>query len=226
MDTERWLPVPVSPYVFLYNVSDLGRVFSIRSDRMLSLSQLRSGYSHVTLCCHGQRMTIDVHKLVMLAFVGPCPPDTEVCHENDIRTDNRLVNLRYGSRSANHYDSVRNGTHSETKKTECPQGHPYDEENTLFRKNGHRVCRTCNRERCSRRADIARRSLSLDLLKQAGQGAGIAPRASPGLLDQLLQSCVKYLMSAFTYLAGAPLRMSPVRPQASSPTYLQGTWSE
>jgi hypothetical protein len=34
--------------------------------------------------------------------------------------------------------------------THCPQGHPYDEANTLYRRNGHRVCRQCNRERVQR----------------------------------------------------------------------------
>jgi len=32
--------------------------------------------------------------------------------------------------------------------THCPKGHPYDEENTRYRKNGHRACRTCERARC------------------------------------------------------------------------------
>lgn len=32
------------------------------------------------------------------------------------------------------------------RKTHCPQGHPYDEENTYVRKNGHRMCKTCQRD--------------------------------------------------------------------------------
>jgi hypothetical protein len=32
-------------------------------------------------------------------------------------------------------------------KTHCPQGHPYDEENTHINKRGSRVCRTCLKER-------------------------------------------------------------------------------
>ena len=35
---------------------------------------------------------------------------------------------------------------NEANKTECPQGHPYDDENTL-RYGGKRICRTCKRER-------------------------------------------------------------------------------
>ena len=31
-------------------------------------------------------------------------------------------------------------------KTHCPQGHPYDEVNTVVRANGHRQCRICRNE--------------------------------------------------------------------------------
>lgn len=31
------------------------------------------------------------------------------------------------------------------RKTECPYGHPYDETNTLPRREGGRICRTCHR---------------------------------------------------------------------------------
>jgi len=33
------------------------------------------------------------------------------------------------------------------KKTHCPQGHPYDEENTYVYPSGGRKCRICHRER-------------------------------------------------------------------------------
>lgn len=34
-------------------------------------------------------------------------------------------------------------------KTHCPQGHPYDAENTSVRPNGNRHCRECDRFRQS-----------------------------------------------------------------------------
>ena len=33
-------------------------------------------------------------------------------------------------------------------KTHCPDGHPYDDENTYLHPRGSRVCRECNRKRC------------------------------------------------------------------------------
>lgn len=43
----------------------------------------------------------DIHQIVLEAFCGPCPDGMEVLHGNGIRTDNRLSNLRYGTRSEN-----------------------------------------------------------------------------------------------------------------------------
>jgi hypothetical protein len=71
------------------------------------------------------------------------------CHENDIRTDNRLPNLRWDTRSANEHDKVRNGRHHSAKKTRCVNGHEFTLENTIRDQNGHRQCLTCKRERGS-----------------------------------------------------------------------------
>lgn len=43
------------------------------------------------------------------------------------------------------------GDWGEAKKTHCPQGHPYSEENTYYYKDGWRMCRTCLRERRRKR---------------------------------------------------------------------------
>src|SRR5262245_50618733 len=50
-----------------------------------------------------------VHRLVLLAFVGPCPGGMECCHANDDRQDNRLSNLRWDTRGNNISDAIRNG---------------------------------------------------------------------------------------------------------------------
>lgn len=42
-----------------------------------------------------------MHLLVLAAFVGPRPEGCESLHLNHFPWDNRLVNLRYGTRSEN-----------------------------------------------------------------------------------------------------------------------------
>jgi len=87
-----------------------------------------------------------IHHLVLEAFVGPRPPGTECCHRNDIKTDNRLENLRWDTSSANMYDRVRNGIHPMSRKTHCKNGHPFDAANTGIGQRGNRWCRQCNKD--------------------------------------------------------------------------------
>jgi len=67
------------------------------------------------------------------------------CHWDDDPANNRLENLRWGTRSENRKDSVRNGTHNMASKTHCPQGHPYTAGNTYVYPGGNRACNECRR---------------------------------------------------------------------------------
>jgi HNH endonuclease len=51
-----------------------------------------------------------VHRLVLEAFVGPCPEGMECRHLDGNRTNNRLDNLAWGTRIENHEDMKRHGT--------------------------------------------------------------------------------------------------------------------
>ena len=167
---EAWLPVV--GYEGLYEVSDLGQVRGVnRRDargrrwrgRILRQGVRDGGHQLVYLRQGGRTRTLRVHRLVMEAFVGPCPDGREVCHNNGDPSDNRRANLRYDTRSANVLDAVRHGTHPMAIKTHCPRGHEYDAANTRFYR-GWRFCRAC--ARAESRARRARRRLEL-LKKEA-----------------------------------------------------------
>lgn len=68
------------------------------------------GYAGVTLSKNGRHKTCYVHRLICLTFIGDCPPDCEVMHLDGTRKNNRLSNLRYGSRSCNHAFKKEHGT--------------------------------------------------------------------------------------------------------------------
>lgn len=52
--------------------------------------------------------------------------------------------LRWGGRSENVVDSVKDGSHNMSRKTHCPQGHEYTPENTGHTNQGRsRFCRKC-----------------------------------------------------------------------------------
>lgn len=137
-----------------YEVSSMGRVRSLarldsrgrrRAERILRPRPQRRGHHTVALYQDGVRTEAPVHRLVLLAFVGPCPDGMEACHRNDVPDDNRIENLRWDTRAANVADSVRNGTHHAAGRTSCPSGHEYTPENTYLHPSGRRVCRECRR---------------------------------------------------------------------------------
>lgn len=101
MSEEIWRLVPGFPD---YEVSDMGRIKSFRRKKVRVLNPHRNnlGYSSVVLFRDGnppKQMT--VHRIVMLAFVGPCPERMEVCHSDANPRNNQLSNLRYDTHLAN-----------------------------------------------------------------------------------------------------------------------------
>lgn len=163
---ETWRPVV--GYEGAYEVSDLGRVRSL--DRMVYAGRGRERehvgrvlsvhtgdkYSKVRLKLDGDGGTTwNVHTLVALAFLGPCPEGAEVCHENGDAHDNRPANLRYDTHSANMHDRVAHGRDPLARRTHCGRGHEFTPENTFTRTGANesgRRCRACERARTERRA--------------------------------------------------------------------------
>jgi hypothetical protein len=145
-DPEIWLPIP-GYYEDLYEASNLGNIRRIGKLKPLKQNlDSRRNYLQVGLSKNGKPKTLGVHKLIAMTFIGPCPDGEEVRHNNGIKTDNSAGNLSYGTRSQNEYDKVRHGNHPQARKTHCPQGHEYTEENTYINPaSGGRMCRTCLR---------------------------------------------------------------------------------
>jgi hypothetical protein len=87
--------------------------------RLIKPTPQERGHLSVTL---GQGDTRYVHRLVLEAFVGPCPEGMECRHLNGVPADNRLENLRRGTPKENHGDSVRHGTAAHRKPGWRPRG--------------------------------------------------------------------------------------------------------
>lgn len=65
----------------------------------------------VQLCRDGKAYRRFVHRLILEAFVGPCPDGMECCHFPDRDTkNNRLSNLRWDTKEANMADKICHGT--------------------------------------------------------------------------------------------------------------------
>lgn len=139
---ERWAWIP--GYEYIYKVSDRGSIRSL-GGRVLRAHPINEiGHLQVGLSKDGVRKTKYIHRAVLEAFVGPCPPGMQCRHLNGDAGDNRLENLAWGTPSEDNYDRVRHGTHQHTKRTHCPKGHPLD--GITYRSDGtvrQRHCKTC-----------------------------------------------------------------------------------
>ena len=118
---ETWKPIP--GWEDSHEVSDHGRVKSLARSfqvdngktysvkgRFLSAVNDGYGYRKVMMSCKPKRESVFIHKLVMIAFSGPCPQGLEICHTDGNRTNNCLSNLRYDTRVNNQADRLLHGT--------------------------------------------------------------------------------------------------------------------
>lgn len=118
---EAWKDVV--GYEGFYQVSDRGGVRSVDRwakgsgspyllrGKLLRLVDHSARYKQVNLWRHGKLTQVLVHRLVLEAFVGPPPDeDSEGCHNNGRRYDNRLGNLRWDTRRGNARDMRKHGT--------------------------------------------------------------------------------------------------------------------
>lgn len=88
-------------YDGMYQVTDSGKVFSVRSKRFLNPKPYSCGYVYVVLFRNGDRERHMVHRLVAKAFIESSTDNFEVNHINGIKHDNRKENLEWVSRSEN-----------------------------------------------------------------------------------------------------------------------------
>jgi len=113
-----------------YEISNLGRVRTYKQKYgQVSRSNIVSGLSrplkqhptiikgrddkkgYMLLCLsdvNKKRHNIRIHTAVMQTFCGFPKDGKVICHYNDIKTDNRLENLRYDTQKANGADRRRN----------------------------------------------------------------------------------------------------------------------
>jgi len=109
-----------------YIVSDDGRIFSywyrdhtnfFKSSMNATWRELKPvldkrGYYRITLINRNRKLKgIQIHTLILTAFVGPRPHDMEARHFPDRnKLNNNLNNLSWGTRKENGHDRVIHGT--------------------------------------------------------------------------------------------------------------------
>jgi hypothetical protein len=126
---EQWRPAPGWS---AYEVSSRGRVRSV--DRVLTdgreaggkplkPSKDKDGYRYVILVNGPERWRVHVGRLVLFTFGGwPPEPGMEALHGNGRRWDNRLANLRWGTKPENGADRRRHEQERKARRAEKQDG--------------------------------------------------------------------------------------------------------
>jgi hypothetical protein len=128
-NNEVWADVP--GYEGFYRVSNTGRVARCKQllpclvleGKRVHIRELKpiaryAGRLSVALCLPGEKPKWhQIHRLVLMAFVGPCPEGMECRHLDGDHLHNHLDNLKWGTRTENMRDKRIHGTQTEGEQS-------------------------------------------------------------------------------------------------------------
>ena len=114
MLNEIWLPVP--EWENFYTVSNYGRCFSIRTNKIKPLDPNTYGYLRLQCYDGNRRQKLFVHKLVATLFVPGYFEGAVVNHIDGDKTNNIYTNLEWVTKSRNLKHAYEIGTMIPKKK--------------------------------------------------------------------------------------------------------------
>jgi hypothetical protein len=136
---EIWKDIP--DFIGYYQVSSIGRIkslsisvksrhkkgYRIKTEKIMSLGINCCGYNRIVLRKFGSHKQFSVHRLVAICFLENTNNKETVNHIKGIKTDNRVENLEWATRSENekhswvvlkkrHWNKGKKGKSSHCKK--------------------------------------------------------------------------------------------------------------
>lgn len=102
----NWKPIPDH---FPYEASDTGLIRHSKKGDIVS-QHSSYGYRRCSLRQNGRNLKRRVHRLVLFAFVGPCPPGHQAAHLDGDQTNNTLSNLKWVTPKENSGHRIIHGT--------------------------------------------------------------------------------------------------------------------
>jgi hypothetical protein len=103
-----------------------------------------AGYALFFIRKTPKQTNIYAHRFSYLLHYGKVPKGLEINHRCDLRSCVSPFHIQAITHQQNmllgNTIAARNAS-----RTHCPRGHPYDEKNTRYSKNGWRMCRECHK---------------------------------------------------------------------------------
>ena len=108
-----------------YSISNKGNIKNNNTERILKQTINRDGYHRLSLYVDRKQKTVEIHRLVAIAFIPN--PENKPCvdHINNNTSDNNINNLRWATHKENNYNqklskantSGVKGVHYDKRKT-------------------------------------------------------------------------------------------------------------
>ncbi len=121
---EQWRDI--SGYEGIYQVSDAGRIKSVRTGQLRSLVKDKDGYLQLKLHKNGVQETHKVHRLVARAFIPNLEKLPLINHKNEDKRDNRVDNLEWCTKEYNNFYGVGSDRYVGRRK-EVIRMNPHDD---------------------------------------------------------------------------------------------------
>ncbi len=104
---EVWRDIP--GYKGLYQVSNFGRIKSLKRNRIIKQQVQNGGYKLIHLYSNSKRKALTVHRLVALSFISNPQNKPHINHKDCDKSNNWLDNLEWVTPSENMQHAFKNG---------------------------------------------------------------------------------------------------------------------
>ena len=107
MSKEFWKPI--KDYEGLYDVSNFGRVRSVRRNKVMKGVSRKDGYVSCNLICDGKAKNKLIHRIVAETFIPNPKEKSEVNHIDGNKQNNTVKNLQWVTPSENQRHAIKIG---------------------------------------------------------------------------------------------------------------------